>query len=78
MVSLRMIGLASAVYHGVKSMMLIRGVFNSTDGAVRIMYGVLPLHNITVTGLPLSFMVTGVSVVYCIVKVVLWVSLCRY
>jgi hypothetical protein len=74
-VHLRVVCLASAVDYGVETIVFVSSVLDSTNGAIRVMDGVFSLHNIAITSLPLRFVVTGMGIVNCIVKLVLRVSL---
>ena len=62
------------VYHGVEAAVVVGGVLHSPDGAVGFVEGVRALHDITVAGLLLGLVVTGVAVSYGVVVLVFGVS----
>lgn len=63
------------VYHGVETVVVVSGVFHGSDGTVGLHKGVGALHDVTVTDLLLLLVVTGVTVSYGVIVLVLWVRL---
>ncbi|CAH0700067.1 unnamed protein product [Spodoptera exigua] len=61
---------SGVVYHGVEATVVVGGVLHSPDGAVGFVEGVRALHDITVAGLLLGLVVTGVAVSYGVVVLV--------
>lgn len=55
--------------------MVISGVVDSTDCAVRLHQGVLPLHHVTIASFPLAFLIAGVTISDSIVELVAGVGL---
>lgn len=66
---------SSSVDDGVESVMLIGGVVDGSDRAVRFDQGVRSLYNIAVSCLMLTFYVTCLVVVHAIFKCILRVRL---
>ncbi|KAF9405906.1 hypothetical protein HW555_013532 [Spodoptera exigua] len=66
---------SGVVYHGVEATVVVGGVLHSPDGAVGFVEGVRALHDITVAGLLLGLVVTGVAVSYGVVVLVFGVGL---
>ncbi|CAH1637672.1 unnamed protein product [Spodoptera littoralis] len=64
-----------AVLHiRVETAVVIAMVVNMSDGAIRLMQGVVSLHHVTVAVLMLRLEVSSVGVLYFIPELVFWVS----
>lgn len=59
----------------VKSILVVGGVFHSTDGSIGFMKRVFSFNYITITNFMLALDVTGVRVRNSIVEFVFWMSL---
>lgn len=55
--------------------LLVRGILDSSDGAISFVQTVLALHDVTITILVLVLLVTGVRVFYFVLILVFGMSL---
>ena len=71
------VGLSCPLHDGVEPVVLVRGVLHSADGAICIVNTIGSLHHVPISRLPLVFHVPGMGIVYCVVELVLRVSLSK-
>lgn len=76
MVILRMDGVPAFVYHGIKTVFLVGGIFDSSDCTIGVVNGVRTFEDVAVAIFLLAFHVTGVWVFDSVVERVFWMCLC--
>jgi hypothetical protein len=66
---------SSSLHHGVESVVLVDGVFHSSDGAIGFMQAVCTLDDVSVPGFPLALRVSGFVITDTVIEVVLGIGL---
>ena len=72
---LRVSSMATSMNHGVESVVVISGILNCADGAIRFHKRVFSLDSISIAMFALTLDVSGVSIMYPIVELVFRISL---
>lgn len=72
-----MLSLSFAFNDRVETVLLISSVVDNSDGAVRLVQGVVALHHVAVAGLVVRFNVLGVGVLHFVLELVFGVALLK-